>query len=64
MNRLFKSMGVAIRYLVSIIIISITILIIMGISICSGISFTYVVFWAVVSQFIILTIIVYNLQNN
>lgn len=36
----------------------------MGLSICFGVSFTNVVFGAIVFQFIILTIIVYNLQNN
>ena len=61
MSKLFKSMGIAIKYLASIVIISITILIIMGLSICSDINFTYVVFGAIVSQFIILTIIIYNL---
>ncbi len=64
MNKLFKSMGVAIRCLASIVIISITILIIMGISICFGVSFTHVVFGAVVSQLIILTIIAYYLRAN
>nr|DAW35404.1 MAG TPA: hypothetical protein [Caudoviricetes sp.] len=57
-------MWIAIRCLVSIVIISIIIFIIMGLSICFGVSFTNVVFGAIVSQFIILTIIVYNLQNN
>ena len=63
MNKLFKSMGIAVRYLASIVIISITILIIMGLSICFNVSFTYVVFGAIVSQFIILTIIIHHLNN-
>lgn len=64
MNKLFKSMGVAIRCLASIVIIPITILIIIGISICFGVSFTHVVFGAVVSQFIVFTIITYYLLAN
>ena len=63
MNKLFKSMRIAVRHLASIVIISITILIIMGLSICFNVSFTYVVFEAIVSQFIILTIIIHNLNN-
>ena len=63
MNKLFKSMGIAVRHLASIVIISITILIIMGLSICFNVSFTYVVFGAIVSQFIILTITIHNLNN-
>lgn len=63
MNELFKSMEIAVRYLASIVIIFITILIIMGLSICFNVSFTYVVFGAIVSQFIILTIIMYHLNN-
>ena len=63
MNKLFKSMGIAVRHLASIVIISITILIIMVLSICFNVSFTYVVFEAIVSQFIILTITIHNLNN-
>ena len=63
MNKLFKSMGIAVRCLTSIVIISITILIIMVLSICFNVNFTYVVFGAIVSQFIILTIIIHNLNN-
>lgn len=36
----------------------------MGISICFGVSFTNVVFGAIVSQFIILTVIAYYLRAN
>ena len=63
MNKLFKSMEIAVRHLASIVIISITILIIMGLSICFNVNFIYVVFEAIVSQFIILTIIIHNLNN-
>lgn len=65
MNRLFKSMGIAIVTLLLISLIPITILIIAGILIYFGMnSFLALLIGAVVTLFIIITIDVYHQQGN
>ncbi len=65
MNRLFKSMGIAIMALLFIALLPVTILIIAGILMYFGMnSVLALLIGAIVFQFIILTVIVYDLQNN
>ena len=65
MNRLFKSMGIAIMALLFIALLPITILIIAGILMYFGInSVLALLIGAVVALFIIITIDVYHQQGN
>ena len=65
MNRLFKSMGIAIMALLFIALLPVTILIIAGILMYFGInSVLALLIGAVVALFIIITIDVYHQQGN
>ena len=65
MNRLFKSMGIAVMALLFIALLPITILIIAGILMYFGInSVLALLIGAVVALFIIITIDVYHQQGN
>lgn len=64
MNRLFKLMRTVAKYLLSIVLFSVSIIIIVRILVYFSISFTNVIFGAVVSQFIILLTIAYYIQDN
>ena len=65
MNRLFKSMGIAIMALLFIALLPVTILIIAGILIYFGMnSVLALLIGAVVALFIIITIDVYHQQGN
>lgn len=65
MNRLFKSMGIAVMALLFIALLPVTILIIAGILMYFGMNSVLALFiGAVVVLFIIITIEVYNQQGN
>lgn len=65
MNRLFKSMGIAVMALLFIVLLPVTILIITGILMYFGMNSVHTLFiGAVVALFIIITIDVYHQQGN